>query len=293
VTPVGRIPSVAEALVAARLAGLDRLDAQWLLAHVLGRDRSWLTAHDDQLLDAAQHSRWQHLLEQASDGTPLAYLTGEQGFRGLVLKVGPAVLIPRPDTETLVDWALECLLELGRPSPRVLDLGTGSGAVALAIGAARPDARLTAVDASEAALAVARENGERLGMSVDWRLGDWWSPVAGERFDLVVSNPPYIREGDPHLQDLRHEPAVALRSGADGLSSLRNIVEGAPPHLDAGGCLLLEHGHDQAAAVAGLLDARGFVQVKTRPDLAGRARCTGGHRPASAGGPCTQSLHKA
>jgi release factor glutamine methyltransferase len=271
---------VAELLARARDAGVDRLDAQLLLAHVLQRNRAWLIAHGDELLSDDDAERSSGLIARRAAGEPLAYLVGEKEFRGLVLRVGPQVLVPRPDTETLVDWAL-ALLEgplAGIESPRVVDLGTGSGAIALALKQACPRADVTATDASEAALAVARDNGQRLKLPLRWRGGSWWAAVDGERFDLAVSNPPYIAEGDPHLPALGHEPASALVSGADGLQAIREIVGGAAAHLHAGGWLLLEHGHDQAPAVTGLLLAGGWRSVQSKTDLSGVRRCTGAQR---------------
>ena len=272
---------VAQALAAAQAAGIDRLDAQLLLGHVLGRDRSWLIAHDDDALDDAAAQRYAALWARRQTGEPLAYLVGEKEFHGLVLSVDPAVLVPRPDTETLVDWALALLDgELaGRGHARVADLGTGSGAIALAIQHRRPDAQVCAVDLSEAALGVARANAARLGLAVRFHAGSWWAPLAGRHFDLVVSNPPYIAGDDPHLAALQHEPALALTPGGDGLDAIRSIVAGSAGHLGAGAWLLLEHGWDQADAVAALLRAAGFEAVATRRDLAGHARCTGGRWP--------------
>lgn len=289
--------TVAAALAEARRQGVERLDAERLIGHLLGRDRSWLRAHDDAELAVEVVARWQALLARRLAGEPLAYLIGEREFHGLTLHVTPAVLDPRPDTETLVDWALAGMAALApRPGTpmqvtvpmQVLDLGTGSGAVALALAdaARRADrssalhgAQVTAVDLSEAALAVARRNGERLGLVVDWRAGAWFGPVAGRRFDLVLSNPPYIAEGDPHLAALRHEPQLALTAGPDGLRDLRHIATQAGTHLVPGGWLLLEHGHDQADAVAALLAAAGFEAIEHRRDLPGHVRCTGGRWP--------------
>jgi release factor glutamine methyltransferase len=202
--------------------------------------------------------------------------------RGLPLRVTADVLVPRPDTETLVDWAREHLRAgLGGPAPRVADLGTGSGAIALAIQQAHPAAQVIAVDVSAAALAIARHNATALGLSLRFAHGDWWQALPGERFDLVVSNPPYIAEGDPHLAALAHEPITALTSGPDGLDAIRQIVAGASAHLAAGGWLVFEHGHDQADAVQALLRHHGFEGVESRRDLAGMARGTGGRWPAS------------
>ena len=262
--------------------GLPRLEAQMLLLHALGQPpqaRAWLLAHDDDALPADAAARLHALATRRLAGEPMAYLTGEKHFHGLRLRVDARVLDPRDDTETLIDWAL-ALLPPDAPR-RVLDLGTGSGAIALAIAHARPRARVTAVDASADALAVARANAERLGLAVTLRHGDWLAPVAGEVFDLIVSNPPYIAEGDAHLPALAHEPRAALVSGADGLDDLRRIVATAPAHLAPGGWLLLEHGWDQAAAVRALLADAGFAQVQSRRDLAGIERCSGGcHCPS-------------
>ena len=272
--------TVALALRLARDQGLDRFDAQLLLGGLLAQNRSWMLAHDDAALSAEQAERWADWLARRADGEPVAYLLGERGFHGLTLAVSPAVLDPRPDTETLVDWALEVLAS-GAAAARVLDLGTGSGAIALAIRQAQPDAQVSAVDLSEAALAVARGNGERLDLPVRWLQGAWLAPVAGETFGLIVSNPPYIAEGDPHLGALKHEPALALTSGPDGLDAIRHLIAQAPTHLAPGGWLLLEHGHDQADAVAALFLAGGWSDVAHRSDLGGHRRCTGARWPAA------------
>lgn len=271
------LPStVAQALAAAVALGVERLDAQLLLLHALGRaphDRAWLLAHDT---DAMPEAAWSALAAQLSRrlaGEPVAYLLGEKEFHGLDLKVDARVLVPRPDTETLVEWALECLE--GQAAPRVLDLGTGSGAIALALQSARRDAHVDAVDASADALAVAQANALRLGLPVRFAQADWLAG-AGTGYTVIASNPPYIAAGDPHLPALRHEPVSALVAGADGLDDIRRIVQGAPAHLAEGGWLLLEHGHDQAAPVRQLLAERGFAEVQSRDDLAGIARCSGG-----------------
>lgn len=271
------LPStVSQALAAAVALGVERLDAQLLLLHALGRaphDRAWLLAHDT---DAMPEAAWSALAAQLSRrlaGEPVAYLLGEKEFHGLDLKVDARVLVPRPDTETLVEWALECLE--GRAAPRVLDLGTGSGAIALALQNARRDAQVDAVDASADALAVAQANALRLGLPVRFAQADWLAG-AGTGYTVIASNPPYIAAGDPHLPALRHEPASALVAGADGLDDIRRIVHDAPAHLAEGGWLLLEHGHDQAAPVRQLLAERGFAEVQSRDDLAGIARCSGG-----------------
>ncbi|MBE7939808.1 MULTISPECIES: peptide chain release factor N(5)-glutamine methyltransferase [Ramlibacter] len=267
--------TLAQALASAAALGLARLDAQLLLLHALGRgghERAWLIAHDTDTLQAPQAEAFLAACARRAAGEPLAYLTGEKEFHGLPLAVDARVLVPRPDTETLVDWALEAMA--GEAAPSVLDLGTGSGAIALAIAHARPDARVEAVDASADALAVAAANAQRLGLRLALRQADWLQGAG--RFGFILSNPPYIAQGDPHLPDLRFEPPGALVAGPDGLDDLRRLVQDAPDHLEAGGWLLLEHGHDQAAAVCSLLAARGFLQVQSRHDLAGIARCSGG-----------------
>ena len=273
-------PTLADALRHWQHRGLPRLEAQMLLLHALGQPphaRAWLLAHDDAPLPGAAAERLQTLAARRLAGEPIAYLTGEKHFHGLRLRVDARVLDPREDTETLVDWAL-ALIPAGQPH-RVLDLGTGSGAIALAIAHRRPQARVSASDASPDALAVARANGQRLGLAVDWRHGDWLAAVAGERFDVIVSNPPYIAEGDAHLGALAHEPRGALVSGADGLDDLRRIAAAAGAHLAPGGWLLLEHGWDQAAAVRALLAAAGLADVQSQRDLAGIERCSGGRWP--------------
>ncbi|ACB32854.1 protein-(glutamine-N5) methyltransferase, release factor-specific [Leptothrix cholodnii SP-6] len=273
-------PTIGQALAQARDAGLARLDAQLLLGHVCGLSRTGLLTNDDQVLPAAQLARWQQLLARRLAGEPVAYLTGRHEFHGLTLHITSDVLDPRPDTETLVDWGLELLARLGRPA-RVLDLGTGSGAIALAIKHRCPSAQVSAVDFSAAALAVARANGARLNLDVDWQPGNWFENLAGQRFDLILSNPPYIAEDDPHMPALRHEPRQALVSGADGLDDIRSLVRQAPQHLVAGGWLLLEHGHDQGVAVQDLLRSTGYREVDRRLDLADHVRCSGGQWPAA------------
>lgn len=266
--------TVDTALALARRLGVERGDAQALLAHLLGRDRAWLVTHGDATAPGAEAA-----LRRLVDGEPLAHLTGWQPFHGLTLAVTPATLVPRPDTEVLVDWALALLAGLPA-APRVVDLGTGSGAIALAVKAACPRADMVAVDFSAEALAVARGNGERLGLAVEWLHGSWFAPLAGRRFDLVLSNPPYIAGDDPHLPALRHEPLTALTPGRDGLADLRALIDAAPQHLSPGGWLLLEHGWDQADAVAQHLAARRLTEVTLRRDLAGRPRASGGRMPA-------------
>lgn len=267
--------TVGDALRRARQQGLDRLDAQLLLSQVLGRPRAWLLAHDDTSLDADAASAYDTLVQRRAGGEPFAYLVGEREFHGLALRVTPDVLIPRPDTETLVDWALE-LLDAGPADPLVLDLGTGSGAIALAVKAACPRARVTALDASAPALAVARDNATRLGLDVEFLESDWWTSTGGRRWHLALSNPPYIAEGDSHLPALIHEPLKALTPGGDGLAAIDALLAGAPSHLEAGGWLLIEHGWDQGAAVRERFVAASFTNVSTRSDIEQRERCTGG-----------------
>lgn len=275
---------VTEALSAAAALGLDRLDAQWLLLHALGREpggagRAWLLAHCDDVLPADRSEAFLALASRRAAGEPAAYLIGHTEFFGLPLKVDRRVLVPRPDTETLVDWGLAVLD--GVAQPRVLDLGTGSGAIALALQHARPDADVLAVDASADALAVARANAAALQLPLRFAHGDWLAalPAAEAPFDLIVSNPPYVADGDAHLAALVHEPQTALTAGADGLADLRTIVATAHARLKSGGWLLLEHGYDQAAAVAALLKSAGFTTICHRTDLAGIDRCTGGFWP--------------
>ena len=269
--------TVLQALHDAAAAGLARIDAQMLLLHALGRatsDRAWLLAHDGDALPAPVAQRFAELCRRRAGGEPVAYLTGCKEFFGLELQIDARVLDPRPDTETLVEWALELI----NGPLTVADLGTGSGAIALALKSQRPQAQVTAVDASADALAVASANAQRLGLSVTFRQGSWLHGDTG-RYDVIVSNPPYVAAADPHLAALRHEPLQALASGADGLDDLRAITAQAPPRLAPGGWLLLEHGHDQASAVRALLAAQGFARIASRRDLAGIERCTGGQWP--------------
>jgi len=271
------LPStVAQALAAAVALGVERLDAQLLLLHALGRaphDRAWLLAHDTDTMPEAAWSVLAAHLSRRLAGEPVAYLLGSKEFRGLDLHVDARVLVPRPDTETLVEWALQCLE--GRAAPRVLDLGTGSGAIALALQHARADAQVDAVDASADALEVAEANARRLGLPVRFAQANWLED-AGTGYTVIASNPPYIAAGDPHLPALRHEPTSALEAGIDGLDDIRQIVRQSPAHLADGGWMLLEHGHDQAHAVRQLLAERGFAEVQSREDLAGIQRCSGG-----------------
>lgn len=273
---------VAEA--SARLGGVDaRHEAELLLLHVLDRPRSWLFAHATDPLDVADHAAFEALLARRVAGEPVAYLTGRRGFWTLDLEVDPATLIPRPETELLVELALDRLPQ--GHALQLADLGTGSGAIALALASERPQAQVLATDASPGALAVAARNAARheLG-NVRFAEGghDWYGPLQGARFDLIASNPPYIASDDPHLArgDLRFEPATALASGVDGLDDIRRIVDGGKAHLLPGGWLLIEHGWDQGAAIRVLFDTAGFAEVQTVQDLEQRDRITLGRRPA-------------
>ena len=279
--------TVAAALADARARGVSSLDAQLLLARLLATTRTRLIAQDERTLAPSEATQWSEWLERRLAGEPLAYLLGEKEFHGLVLEVDRGVLVPRPETELLVDWACESVAALRSNRAgtadvgpvRVVDLGTGSGAIALALKRANPACDVIATDVSAAALAVARRNAERLGLAIELVEASWWQGLEGRRFDIAVANPPYIAAGDPHLDALRHEPALALTPGGDGLGALRAIVAGAGSALVPGGWLLLEHGFDQAAAVRELLASAGFTQVETRRDLAGLERATGGRRP--------------
>jgi release factor glutamine methyltransferase len=262
--------------------GLERLETGMLLLHALGRDpheRAWLLGHGGDELPLPVLQTFEALCTQRRDGVPVAYLLGRTEFYGLPLSITPHVLDPRDDTETLVDWALS--LMPADAEQEAIDLGTGSGAIALALQHERPAAQVWAVDRSPEALTVAQRNAQALKLPVRWQQGDWLSAVpAGQRFDLIVSNPPYIAANDPHMPALRHEPRQALVSGLDGLDDIRTLVDQAPGHLKPGGWLLLEHGHDQSNAVQDLLRQAGFEEVQSRPDLAGIPRCTGGRWPS-------------
>ena len=270
--------TVAQALAQAQAAGVDRLDAQLMLGHLLQQSRSWLVAHDDVRLGEPQSNRYEQWLQRRRSGEPLAYLLGQAEFCGLTLQVGPQVLIPRPETELLVEWGVEVLSgrhALAAPA-RVVDLGCGSGAIALAIRHRCPTAEITAVDASAPALDIAGRNAQLLGLPITRALGDWWSAVAGQQFHLALANPPYVAPGDPHLKALEHEPLGALVAAEDGMADLHRLIDSAPTALYSGGWLLLEHGHDQGPPVRERLRRAGFNQVETRCDLAGLERCTGG-----------------
>lgn len=269
--------SILTHLQSAAVSGVDRLDAQLLLLHALGKsqaERAWLITHDDEALSASAALAFDALCQRRLSGEPLAYIVGSKSFFGLDLQVDKRVLVPRPDTETLVEWALTF-----DKTKSVLDMGTGSGAIALAIKHAKPDWQVTALDASAGALAVAQNNAKHLNLNVNFLQSSWFD-VLGEaktaKFDLIVSNPPYIVEGDPHMAALTHEPKQALTSGADGLDDIRHIITQAPAFLNVNGWLLLEHGYDQADAVRDLLAKRGFADVQSKLDLAGIERCSGG-----------------
>ena len=252
------------------------LEAELLLLHLIDRPRSWLRGHPEAELGPTLCAQYRTLIARRAAGEPIAYLTGQRGFWSLDLHVAPGVLIPRPETEQLVELAL-ARLPTDRPS-RLADLGTGSGAIALAVASERPLCRVVATDRSEAALAIARRNAAQLGLErVDFYQGHWCEPLNGH-FDLIVSNPPYIRTDDPHLDqgDLRHEPRDALASGADGLDAIRTLLACTPRHLLPGGWLLLEHGYDQGPALRRLLEQHGFAEITTWRDLAGHERISGG-----------------
>ena len=256
-------------------ARIDRVEAEILLADVLGVERAWLFAHGEDLVAEPALNLFTDHANARQDGEPLAYVLGYRDFRSLRLGVNRHVLIPRRETEHLVEWAVECI-DAG--AKRVLDLGTGSGAIALACKSERPDAMLTAIDFSAEALACAEANARSLGVQVEWLESRWFEQLGVAQWDLVVSNPPYISASDAHLQqgDLPAEPNSALVGGQTGLESIEHIVEHTPDHLVPGGWLLLEHGFDQADAVAQCLRDRGFKHIETRQDWSGHARMTGG-----------------
>ncbi|EFV93666.1 peptide chain release factor N(5)-glutamine methyltransferase [Lautropia mirabilis ATCC 51599] len=267
-----------------RHSQLPRAEARRLLACLTGQPLTWFMAHGDDPADPDIAARFQALAERRRAGEPLAYLLGQQEFYGRPFAVSPAVLIPRADTETLVETALEQLTLLRQQRRAVplslLELGTGSGIIAITLALEAPDTEVHAVERSPEALAMAQQNAKALGADrIHWHAGSWWQALASPRhFDLIVSNPPYIAAGDHHLQqgDLRFEPPQALAAGPDGLDDLRIIIGGAPAHLSPGGWLLLEHGYDQEAPVQALLRDAGFAEVFTRRDLAGQPRVSGG-----------------
>ena len=255
---------------ALRLASIDPREARLLLAAASGLSLASVLAFPERVLSAEAQARFIDHLERRRKGEPVAYILGRKEFYGLELSVGPAVLIPRPETELLVDLALQ------REFSSFLDLGTGSGAIALAIKRQRPHARVVAVDLSAAAIALAQRNAACFGLDIEFCQGRWFEPVAGQRFDLVVANPPYVAEGDAHLAGLQYEPRLALTSGADGLDAIREIVQQAPRHLAPGGWLLIEHGMGQDRAVCELLLQAGLEEVDSCPDLARIPRVAAG-----------------
>ena len=270
-------PTVADALNGAArslhsYSDSPRLDAELLLGKILGLPRSGLIAHGAEPIAADKERAYTRLIEQRLRGTPVAYLTGTREFWSLPLRVTAAVLVPRPETELVVELALQFL---PKHPVSILDLGTGSGAIALAIASERPHARVTGVDVSPAALDVAIQNSRDLGLShIDWRLGSWFTPVAGERFHLIVANPPYICAADPALEKLSAEPTLALCDGPTGLESLSAIVGGAAAHLHEHGRLILEHGCDQAPDVARLMAHHRFTDIRSHLDFSGKPRVT-------------------
>ena len=253
-------------------SGIDPRDARLLLAAATGFSEASVLAFQEKSLPGEAEERFTEFLARRRTGEPVAYILGRREFYGIELAVNPAVLIPRPETELLVELALE------REFSTAVDLGTGCGAIALALKKHRPRAKVVAVEASAAALVVARRNAARYGLDVDWRHGRWLEPLGAERFDLIVSNPPYVPAGDPHLAELRFEPASALVAGPEGLDAIREIARGAAAHLPPGGWLFIEHGMGQDRAVRELLAAGGLEAVSTWPDLAGIPRVSGGKR---------------
>jgi len=256
---------------------IDRTDARWLLQSVLNSNVAFLIAHAGQSLDADQVARFQQLLARRMAGEPVAYLTGERGFYDLIFEVTPDVLIPRPETELLVELALSKISPVRQC--RILDLGTGSGAIAVTLAKHRPDSRVTAVDLSPGALAVAKRNAKKHdARNINFIEANWFSGFSGEKFDVIVANPPYIAEGDSHLQegDLRFEPLGALVAQNNGLSCITSIIAQASGYLEPSGWLMLEHGYDQADACRELLETAGFTHLFTQPDFAGVDRVTGG-----------------
>lgn len=276
--------TIVQAIRYAQSLGLVRLDAQLLVLHALGRsqsERAWLLAHGDDAMPDAAQTQLLAFARRRADAEPLAYITGCKEFYGLTLQVDARVLDPRADTETLVDWALEAMdawISAATTPPALIDLGTGSGAIALALKHSRAQWQVHALDFSSDALAVARANAARLNLDVQFHQGNWLQGVE-QRFSIIVSNPPYIAARDEHLAALRHEPLPALTSGPEGLDALRCIIGAARAQLKPGGWLLLEHGYDQAQAVRQLLTDAGLKQVQSRRDLAGIERCSGAQNP--------------
>lgn len=268
--------TIAQALATA-CRSIEPVDARLLLEYVLQTNYAFLLTHPEQLLTGQQSATFSQLIQERAKGLPVAYLTGERPFYDLTFQVTNAVLIPRPETELLVEWALQLIP--ADQSRRILDLGTGSGAIAITIAKHRPQSHVVAVDLSADAIAVAQQNAETLGIScLQLIAGNWFDELSGEKFDLIVSNPPYVAEHDPHLQqgDLRFEPKMALSAGDDGLACIDHIIAAAPGHLAADGWLLLEHGYDQEQACRELLQQAGFNNICSKPDLAGIMRVSGG-----------------
>ena len=253
-------------------SGIDAREARLLLAAATGFSEASVLAHPESWLPENEKTLFLTMAARRAAGEPVAYILGRKEFYGIELAVNPAVLIPRPETELLVELALQ------NDFSSVLDLGTGSGAIAIALKRNKPSSRVTAVEASAAALVVAQRNAVRYNLEIDFRLGRWFEPVAAERFDLIVANPPYVAVDDPHLKDLAYEPQSALLAGADGLDAIREIVRGAPAHLESRGMLLVEHGAGQDTAVRELFRAAGLEQATTWPDLAGIPRVSGARR---------------
>jgi release factor glutamine methyltransferase len=270
--------NVSQCISHGQVLGLPRLEAQILLLHALGHplhDRAWLLAHDTDDVTPAQVAALDAFAQRRLQHEPVAYIVGQKEFFGLTLHIDKRVLDPRDDTEILVEWALACGKAFAKP--RMLDLGTGSGAIALALKSQRPDAVITATDASADALSLASQNAKHLSLDVTFLQCNWLAKVRGE-FEVIASNPPYIEAQDPHLAHLKHEPLEALVSGEDGLDDIRLIVQNARQHLVKGGWLLIEHGWQQATQVRGLLEDAGYHHVQSRLDLAGIARCSGGQK---------------
>lgn len=259
--------TVAEAIAA---SGIDAREARLLLAEVCGFSQASLAASPEQEIPFEVENAFFEFAQRRKKGEPVAYILGRREFYGLDLTVNSSVLIPRPETELLVDLALE------RKPASLLDLGTGSGAIGIAVKYKSPGTRIVAVDSDASALVTAKRNAAKFNLDIDFRHGRWFDPVAGERFELIVSNPPYVADGDPHLADLRFEPRGALLAGPEGLDAVREIVTAAGSFLLPGGWLLLEHGMGQDAAVRELLSGVGLESVSTWPDLAGIARVSGG-----------------
>ena len=275
--------SIEQSLAWAQESGVTRLEAQLLLLHALKRplhERAWLYVHESDLLEPATHLSFQDFVMRRLGHEPTAYITGQKEFFGLTLSIDTRVLDPRADTETLVEWALEILRSskdsLSSRASSVLDLGCGSGAIALSIKVHSKESHVSAIDQSLGALEVAQKNANALGLDVAFKHSSWFERLGGERFDVIVSNPPYIDSNDPHLALLQHEPQGALVSAKAGLADIQKIVESSPKHLSEGGWLLLEHGFEQAQNVSKMLLTAGFEDIQTRFDLAGLPRCTGG-----------------